>query len=82
MAREEYRKKMDAYELESGALVIMKGLRDVNSYLTEREPWHKKGVEFAEERQIIVRETLEVVYALCLLLLPFIPMWASEMFRK
>ena len=67
--REEYRKKMDAYELEGRASVAMKGLRDVSGYLTERGPWHKKGVEFVEERQIIVRETLELVYALCLLLL-------------
>ena len=48
--REEYRKKMDAYELEGRASVEMKGLRNVNGYLTEHEPWYKKGVDFAEER--------------------------------
>lgn len=49
-AREEYRKKIDAYRLEDGTTVAMKGLRDMNGYLTKRELWHKKGVEFTEER--------------------------------
>jgi len=79
---EDYRTKMDAFELQAGAAIVMKGFRDVNGYLTEREPWHKKGPEFAEERKIIVRTTLEAVYALSVLLLPFIPVGASEIFKK
>ena len=68
-AGEEYRKRMDAYKLEGRESVVMKRLRDMNSYLTKRESWYKKGLDFVEKRQIIVREALEVVYALCLLLL-------------
>jgi len=80
----EYQTKMNAYELEGGAGVVMKGFRDVNGYLTERAPWliKGKGVEQVEERKVVVRATLEAVYALSILLLPFIPVGASEIFRK
>jgi methionyl-tRNA synthetase len=60
----------------------MKGFRDVNGYLTELAPWHMKGDERAEERKIVVRATLEAVYALAHLLIPFIPIGASQIFGK
>ena len=45
-ARDNYRMKMDAHEMKGGVSVAMKGLRDVDGYLTKREPWYKNGVEF------------------------------------
>merc|ERR1712154_524112 len=66
--RSEFMTKMDKFEIEGGAAVAMKGFRDVNGYITSEAPWLMKGDERAEERQIVVRATLEAVYALAHLL--------------
>ena len=80
--RDEFMSKMDSFELNNGAAVVMKGFRDVNGYLTEQAPWHMKGDERAEDRQIVVRACLEAVYALSHLLIPFIPNGAKKIFDK
>ena len=80
--RKVYVEKMEAFALEGGANVAMQACRDVNGYLTKEEPWKLKGDEFAEKRQVIVRATLEAVYAVAHLLLPFIPGGATEIFKK
>ncbi len=80
--RDEFLAKMDKFELDNGAAVAIQGFRDVNVYLTEQAPWHMKGDERAEERQIVVRATLEAVYALSHLLVPFIPTGAADIFKK
>lgn len=80
--RNEFTSKMDKYELDNGAAAVMQGFRDVNVFLTEQAPWHMKGDERAEERQIVVRATLEAVYALAHLLLPFLTTGASKIFEK
>ncbi len=80
--RAEFSAKMDRYELDGGAAVAMRGFRDLNVYLTERAPWHMKGEEFAEERQVVVRATLEAVYALTHLLVPFLPIGTTKIFGK
>ena len=80
--RESYQAKMDNFELEGGAAIAMQAFRDVNGYLTEEAPWLKKGDEFEEERKIVVRATLEAIYALSHLLIPFIPAGATKIFQK
>ena len=80
--RAEFMAKMDCFEIESAAALVMKGFRDVNGYLTEQAPWHMKGNERAVDRHIIVRATLEAVYALTHLLIPFIPGGAQQIFQK
>lgn len=80
--REAYQAKMDNFELEGGASIAMQAFRDVNGFLTEEAPWLKKGDEFAEERKVVVRATLEAIYALTHLLLPFIPAGATKIFNK
>ena len=80
--RKEYLAEMEALSIEGGANIAIQACRDVNGYLTEEEPWKKKGDEFALQRQIVVRATLEAVYAVAHLLLPFIPTGASEIFKK
>jgi len=80
--RNEYMSKLDKYELDNAAAVVMQGFRDVNVYLTEQAPWHMKGDERAEERQIVVRSTLEAVYALAHLLVPYLPIGSSKIFEK
>ena len=80
--RKIYIADMQALALEKGAEIAIAACRDVNGYLTKEEPWKLKGDEFAEKRQVVVRATLEAVYAVAHLLLPFIPKGASEIFKK
>ena len=77
-----YVAEMEVFALEGGASVAIQACRDVNGYLTKEEPWKLLGEEFLEKRQVIVRATLEAVYAVAHLLLPFIPKGASEIFKK
>ena len=77
-----YVEKMTNYTLEGGANIAMQACRDVNGYLTREEPWKLKGEENAEKRQVIVRATLEAVYAVAHLLLPFIPSGSTAIFDK
>uniref|UniRef100_A0A7S3PW86 methionine--tRNA ligase n=1 Tax=Chaetoceros debilis TaxID=122233 RepID=A0A7S3PW86_9STRA len=80
--RADFMSKMDNFELDNGAAKAMEGFRDINGFLTEQAPWHMKGDERAEERQIVVRATLEAVYAMAHLLIPFIPIGAKQIFQK
>ena len=77
-----YNAKMDNFELQGGANVAIQGFRDVNGYLQEAEPWKLKGEEHQEARQAIVRATLESIYALTHLLLPYLPVGATKIFGK
>jgi methionyl-tRNA synthetase len=73
---------MNQFELQGGASVAIQGFRDVNGYLQEEAPWLKKGDEHAEFRQVVVRTTLEAIYALTHLLLPFLPVGCAKIFKK
>ncbi|CAJ1926044.1 unnamed protein product [Cylindrotheca closterium] len=77
-----YLKKMNDFELQGGANVAIQGFRDVNGYLQDEAPWLKKGDEFIEFRQQVVRTTLESIYALSHLLLPYLPVGAGKIFKK
>jgi methionyl-tRNA synthetase len=79
---DEYIDKMENFELQGGASIAIQGFRDINRYLTEEAPWLKKGEEHSEARQITVRATLEGIYALSHLLAPFLPIGASNVFKK
>jgi methionine--tRNA ligase beta chain len=79
---EQYVEKMNKFELQSGASIAIAGFRDVNGYLQEQAPWALKGDDHAEARQIIVRASLEAIYALAHLLLPFTPQGAKKIFQK
>ena len=82
VVRDAYAAKMDRLELQGGAAVAMQAYRDVNGWLTEQAPWHMKGDDRAQDRRVVVRATLEAVYALTHLLLPFIPNGAAKIFQK
>ena len=56
-------KEMEAHMLEGGANVAIQACCNVNGDLTE----------FAKKRWVIIRATLEAVYAVTHLILPFIP---------
>ena len=79
---ESYTAKMNACDLQGGAAVVMAGFRDVNGYLQTEAPWLKKGDENAELRQIVVRATLEAIYALTHLLMPFLPVGCKKVYEK
>ena len=80
--RTDYVTEMTSYALESGANIAIQACRDVNGYLTREEPWKLVGDVYADKRRAVVRATLEAVYAVSHLLLPFIPKGASEIFSK
>lgn len=77
-----YAAKMDQFDLQGGAAVVMAGFRDVNGYLQTEAPWLKKGDENAEFRKIVVRATLEAIYALAHLLMPFLPVGCKHIYEK
>jgi methionyl-tRNA synthetase len=77
-----YAAKMNAFELQGGAFTAIEGFRGINAYLQEAAPWKLKGEEYVEQRKMIVRATLEAIYALTHLLLPFTPVGAAKIFRK
>eukprot|EP00536_Pseudo-nitzschia_multiseries_P013447 jgi/Psemu1/211661/e_gw1.575.54.1 len=79
---ETYTAKMDQYDLQGGAAVVMAGFRDINGYLQTEAPWLKKGDENAEFRKIVVRATLEAIYALTHLLMPFVPVGCKIIYEK
>lgn len=77
-----YTSKMDRFDLQGGASIAMAGFRDVNGYLQEEAPWLKKGDENSEFRKIVVRATLEAIYALTHLLIPFLPVGCKRIYQK
>mmetsp|Transcript_15996 Transcript_15996/g.44243 ORF Transcript_15996/g.44243 Transcript_15996/m.44243 type:complete len:769 (-) Transcript_15996:85-2391(-) len=79
---ENYTAKMNQYDLQGGAAVAIAGFRDINGYLQTEAPWLKKGDEHAEFRQVVVRATLEAIYALTHLLMPFLPVGCKIIYEK
>jgi len=77
-----YCTKMDQCDLQGGAATAIAGFRSVNEYLQGEAPWKKKGDENAEFRKIVVRATLEAIYALTHLLMPFLPVGCKEIYKK
>lgn len=77
-----YIAKMDEYDLQGGANVAIQGFRDVNRYLQDEAPWLKKGDENDVFRKTVVRATLEAIYALTHLLMPFLPVGCKKIFEK
>mmetsp|Transcript_6233 Transcript_6233/g.13475 ORF Transcript_6233/g.13475 Transcript_6233/m.13475 type:complete len:763 (-) Transcript_6233:550-2838(-) len=71
--RKKYLDKISTFEIEGAAADTIAAYRDVNGYLTTREPWKMKGDDRADERRAVVRTVLESVYALSHLLGPFVP---------
>ena len=74
-----YESKMNNFELQGGANVAIQGFRDINGYLQDQAPWHIKDDLLAQ--QMIVRATLEAVYAVSHLLLPFLPEGCVKIFH-
>lgn len=78
----EYLTEMEQFGLQKGAQVAIAAFRDVNAYLQEEAPWLKKGDEFQADRQTCIRVTLEAIYWISHLLIPFIPTGCRKIFER
>jgi methionine--tRNA ligase beta chain len=74
--------KMDQFDLQGGANIAIQGFRDVNRYLQDEAPWLKKGDENDVLRKTVVRATLEAIYVLTHLLMPFLPVGCKSIYEK
>ena len=77
-----YQQKMNNHELQAGCQIVAKGFSDINGWLQDEAPWSKKGDEYKQYRQGIVRGALEAIYILAHLLLPFVPVSGKQIFQK
>lgn len=77
-----FTEKMNNFELQGGAFVAIQGFKSVDGYLQDSAPWKLKGDENAEKRETIVRTTLECIYALTHLAMPFLPVGTAKIFEK
>ena len=72
---------MATYDLKGAIELAMAACREINGYMQRREPWKKKGDEFAAFRRVVVRTALEAIYVTTLLLAPAIPTLAARVLR-
>mmetsp|Transcript_8341 Transcript_8341/g.10848 ORF Transcript_8341/g.10848 Transcript_8341/m.10848 type:complete len:502 (-) Transcript_8341:269-1774(-) len=70
------------YQLQVACTVTMAGLRDVNKWITDLEPWKMKGDDLAAKRLEIVRLTIEALYALAHFMAAFTPDSMTLLFKK
>ena len=75
-----YNSKMNAFELQGGCHCAAAAFRDINGFLQDQAPWAIK--DDPEKQKIIVRSTLEAVYAAAHFLLPFLPRGGAQIFAK
>ena len=75
-----YNSKMNAFELQGGCHVAAAAFRDINGYLQDQAPWAMPNDP--QQQQMVVRATLEAVYAAAHLLLPFLPRGSAQIFAK
>ena len=75
-----YNSKMNAFELQAGCHAAAAAFRDINGFLQDQAPWAIK--DDPEKQKIIVRSTLEAVYAAAHFLLPFLPRGGAQIFAK
>lgn len=75
-----YNAKMNAFELQGGCSIAAAAFRDINGFLQDQAPWHMK--DNLENQKIIVRATMEAVYAAAHFLLPFLPSGGAKIFAK
>ena len=75
-----YNAKMNAFDLQGGANLVLSGFRGIDGFLDDQAPWHIKDDPVA--RQVIVRAALEALYVLAHLLLPFVPEGGAKIFGK
>ena len=62
--------------------LAINAMKDTNKYLTDAAPWAVKGDGAAERKAVIIRSTLEAVYAAAHFLSPFIPAACDHIFEK
>ena len=73
---------MKSFEVQRCCELAINAMKDTNKYLTDSAPWAVKGEEAAERKAVIIRSTLEAVYAAAHFLSPFIPDATDAIFQK
>eukprot|EP00501_MAST-03F_sp_TOSAG23-6_P001672 GSMAST32.ASY1.ANO1.1742.1 assembled CDS len=59
---------------------VQKLLKEINKFVTEKEPWKLKGEDTLRERQIICRSVLESLYVVAHFLQPALPEICEKIF--
>ena len=73
---------MKSFEVQRCCELAINAMKDTNKYLTDSAPWAVKGEGAAERKAVIIRSTLEAVYAAAHFLSPFIPDATDAIFQK
>ena len=73
---------MKSLAVQSACELAINAMKEVNKYLTDAAPWAVKGDGAAERKAVIIRSTLEAVYAAAHFLAPFIPDATDAIFKK
>ena len=73
---------MSNLEVQRCCELAINAMKDTNKYLTDSAPWAVKGDGAAERKAVIIRSTLEAVYAAAHFLAPFIPDACDAIFEK
>ena len=73
---------MKSLAVQSACELAINAMKDTNKYLTDAAPWAVKGDGAAERKAVIIRSTLEAVYAAAHFLSPFIPDATDAIFKK
>ena len=73
---------MKNLEVQRCCELAINAMKDTNKYLTDSAPWAVKGDGAAERKAVIIRSTLEAVYAAAHFLAPFIPDACDAIFKK
>ena len=71
-----------SFEVQRCCELAINAMKDTNKYLTDSAPWAVKGEGAAERKAVIIRSTLEAVYAAAHFLSPFIPDATDAIFQK
>jgi len=71
---------MKAFAVQSACELAINAVKETNKYLTDAAPWAVKGEGAAVRKAVIIRSTLEAVYAAAHFLAPFIPDAAAAVF--
>lgn len=73
---------MSNLEVQRCCELAINAMKDTNKYLTDSAPWAVKGDGAAARKAVIIRSTLEAVYAAAHFLAPFIPDACDAIFEK
>ena len=78
--RADFEEKFRQLDLGGAYMLAISATRDINNYLTTKEPWKIKEDPGDVKKAVIIRSVLEALYIVAHFLSPFIPVTAQAMF--